>query len=205
MLYQLLMERLIALGGVQLGRSGDRLVVRRTPVGAYMTGATSAWRYDDAPAGDVLVVQPNFDIVFLAPEPSAEAALARFAERVGHGVGTLFRLTRASVFEAAAAGLTADELIGTLQRLGRSDVPANVAAEVRGWFDRTRRVTRRRTTIVECPDEETALRVLAAAGKRGRRLGPTVVELPGRTAFGAVDRKLKTEGIFPQDEREQGA
>ena len=34
----------------------------------------------------IIVVQPNFDVVFTAPSPREEAAIARFAERTGHNV-----------------------------------------------------------------------------------------------------------------------
>jgi len=43
-----------------------------------------------------LVVQPNFEIVFLSPSHRAEAVLGRYCERTGREVGVLFRITRRS-------------------------------------------------------------------------------------------------------------
>jgi hypothetical protein len=81
-----------------------------------------------------LIVQPNFEVVFLSPSPGFEAALGRFCERIGREVGVLFRITRQSLGRAAAAGIEADQILEELARGSRSPVPPNVEHEKRAWM-----------------------------------------------------------------------
>jgi hypothetical protein len=90
---------------------------------------------DRAPAEGPLVVQPNFEIVFLAPAPGVEAELGRFCDRVGRGVGVLFRISRQSLQKAGAAGIDAGQVIALLARKSRSPLPSNVVHEIRGWMN----------------------------------------------------------------------
>lgn len=199
-----LLGRLVPYGGARLGRAGTREDERHafalTDAGRYLLGAADDFELAAAPEGEV-VVQPDFEIVFLAPAPRVEAELGRFAERTGAGVGALFRITRASVLRAAEQGLSADAVVGTLERVSRSGVPANVARQVRGWIGGTRRVTVRPAVLVECPDAETAGRVRSLAGAQATALTPTVLRL---TATGknraALLKKLREKGIFVQEE-----
>jgi hypothetical protein len=149
----------------------------------------------EAPAGAV-VVQPNFEVVFTAPLPAAEAAIARFAERVGQRLGVLFRITRASVLTAAAAGVTADQAIDALKAVSSRNLPANVVREITGWFDEVRRVSLAPALLLRCPDAHTAARVLAAGGKAVRPVSDTVLELVDSSARTRVLKKLRAAGIF---------
>ncbi len=188
-------ERLLLVGGVQLGRSGGAPCFALTEVGLYLLGAVTDFAYAEDLAAD-LVVQPNFEVVFLSPSILAEAALSRFAERLGTGVGTLFRITRRSVLAAAATGLTADEALATLRQAASKGVPDNVAREIAGWFGQTRRITVRPAVLVHCPDVEAARRVLAAGGKSVAPLTETVVELMEPKGKAALLRKLREVGVF---------
>jgi hypothetical protein len=89
---------------------------------------------EEAGAASELVVQPNFEIVFLSPSAAAEAVLGRFCERVGREVGVLFRLTRQSLLRAAAAGLETEQVLATLTQGSRNPLPPNVEHEIRGWM-----------------------------------------------------------------------
>ncbi len=80
-----------------------------------------------------LVVQPNFEVVFLSPSPEAEAELGRFCERIGRGIGVLFRISRPALQRAAAAGIAPQEILAALARRSRSPLPTNVEHEIRGW------------------------------------------------------------------------
>lgn len=191
--------RLAPLGGIRLGRTGDGVpVFALTPVGRYLLGAEERLEYDAGgePAG--VVVQPNFEVVFLGPAPGVEARLARFAERAGKGPGTMFRVTRRSVLAAAEAGFTADRVLETLAAASKHDLPGNVARQVRDWFAATRRVRLRPAVLVECPDAETAARVLSAGGKGVRAVTDTVLELTDteRAARSALLKKLREAGVF---------
>jgi hypothetical protein len=193
-----LFERLIPLGGAAIGAAGDRLGFRVTPAGRYVLGLTDNFEFRTlpmAPAGAV-VVQPNYEVVFTAPLPGAEAAIARFAERVGQRLGVLFRITRASVLTAAAAGMTAEQAIDALRAVSSRRLPANVVREITGWFDEVRRVSLVPAFLLRCPDAHTAARVLAAGGKAVRPVSDTVLELVDPSARARLLKKLRAAGIF---------
>ena len=112
------------------------------------------------------MVQPNFDVVFLAPAPRAEAEFSRFAERKGRHMGTLFRITKRSILAAAAAGLTLEQTFETLRQCCSEELPPNVRREISGWFAQCRRVSLRPAVLIHCPDAETAARIQAVAGSK---------------------------------------
>jgi hypothetical protein len=198
MLRVFLFERLVPLGGAAIGAAGNRLGFRVTPAGRYVLGLDDTFEFrtlPSAPEGAV-VVQPNFEVVFTAPLPGAEAAIARFAERVGQRLGVLFRITRASVLTAAAAGVTADQAIDALKAVSSRSLPANVVREITGWFDEVRRVSLAPAFLLRCPDAHTAARVLAAGGKAVRPVSDTVLELVDPSARARLLKKLRAAGIF---------
>lgn len=192
-----LLLRLVPLGGARLGRMDEeRLALRVTDAGRFLLGAADGFDYAPPPEGEV-VVQPDFEVVFLAPAPRVEAELGRFAERTGVGVGALFRLTRASVLRAAEQGLLAEAVLETLQGVSRSGVPANVARQVRDWMQTVRRVSIRPALLMECPDPETAARARALGGARATQVTPMLLrlEMTG-TDRAAFVKKLRERGIF---------
>ena len=118
--------RMTDTGRRLLGIPKDVLAAGETPVPSGAPGDPGA----DVP----LVVQPNFEIVFLAPAPGVEAELGRFCDRVGRQVGVLFRISRQSLQKAGAAGIDAEQVIALLRGRSRSPLPANVVHEIRGWI-----------------------------------------------------------------------
>jgi hypothetical protein len=200
-LTEFLQRRLVPLGGARLGMGRGGICFTLTPAGRYLLELAEDFDYGrDHDAQGQLVVQPNFDIVFLAPSPLAEAALARFAERKGRGVGALFAITKKSIFSAAGSGMTASQVLDGLERLSTKPIPANVAREIAGWFDQCRRITVRSAVLIHCPDAETAARVVAASGKQAVALTDTVVELADARAKNELLRKLHGLGIFTQSQ-----
>lgn len=192
--------RMIPLGGVALGapRPGSKdPTIALTSVGRYVIRTTDDLDLpeEEAPNARILV-QPNFDVVFLAPAPAIESLLAPFAERVGHGAGTLFHLTRDAAMRAAAAGLGGKEALERLTRANDGPLPANVSRSVNDWFSRVRIVGAASALLLKCPDEETANRLEAAVGARAARLGPQVVEIESLDVLRRIKNKLATEGIF---------
>jgi hypothetical protein len=142
------------------------------------------------------MVQPNFDVVFLASWRKAESELARFCERKGRHVGTLFKVTKQSIFAAAASGLTRDRVLGSLREYCSAELPPNVEFEISAWFGQYREIALRPALLIHCPDAETALRVAAVAGKKVTRLTDTTLELPDSKAEPALRKKLREMGIF---------
>ncbi len=133
-LHRVLARGILALGGAEAGMTGDgRPCFRLTETGRRLLARSPLPAGEARPVTDILV-QPTFEIVFLSPSPSAEAALARFCERVGREVGLLFRMTKQSIQWAAASGLGEEEVLGALARYSKSPVPPNVAHELREWL-----------------------------------------------------------------------
>ena len=187
---------LIPLGTARVGRSKrGEISVAVTPLGRYLFGLDEDFECESIAAGEVLV-QPNFEIVFLAPAPATEARIARFAERRGQSVGTLFEITRASVFGAAAGGMTSGDVLGLLRETSNKEIPPNVAREIEGWFARCRHVEMNPAVLIHCPDAETAARVLSVGGKLVRPVTETVVELISPRNKAKLVRKMRGAGVF---------
>jgi hypothetical protein len=196
MLTNFLRQQLMPLGGVKLGRdSGGATCFALTPAGNYLLGTAPDFHLSDEAPGHI-VVQPNFDIVFLAPSRKAEIEIARFGERKGRNVGTMFKVTKASIQAAAASGLTPERVMQILHEHCNGAVPRNVETEITGWFRQYRQIGFRQTTVVQCPDSETATQVLAAAGRNAVRLSDTVLEWSGGKISPSLQKKLRTMGIF---------
>ncbi len=192
-------SRLTPLGGLRVGLldpPGDTCIAL-TDIGRYLLGLADDFDYGHQhDARSQILVQPNFDVVFLGPSPAAEAEIARFSQRQGKGMGAMFKLTKKSIFAAAAAGLTAEGVLDVLTDVSAKDVPDNVAREIRGWFGQCRRITIEPAVVVRCPDPHTAARVVAAGGKHARPITETMIELTGVKNQTALIRKLDAEGIF---------
>lgn len=202
-LFATLCSILLPWGGLRLGRlpgedegedGADDVVVGLSPLGAYLLGLEP-----EPPEASVqrarIIVQPNFEVVFLAHDPGAEAELAPFCERLGRGVGTIFRITRSSVSRAAAAGVPRAAVVDTLQRLASEVLPGNVASEVEAWHRRQRVVTLERPWILRCGDADTAARVRAVAGRLVEPLGDDVLVVSQGTSPQALAKLLAPHGV----------
>jgi hypothetical protein len=189
--------RLIPLGGIALKEGEKEPLAGLTSIGRYLIRQADAFDLPGAGAAPArIVVQASFDVVFLGPAPDREALLAPFADRVGHGVGTLFRLSRDAATRAAAAGMTGEEALERLQSVSTDALPENVARSLQDWFGRVRTVDAAHVLVLTCPDEETASRVATAGGKLATRLGPTAVAVTGAPALGRMRKRLEREGIL---------
>jgi hypothetical protein len=129
---------LLSLGGAEAGLAAEgKPAFRMTEAGLCLLGVSTPSRgaadHGSTPTEAPLIVQPNFEIVFLAPSPAAEAELGRFCERIGREIGVLFRISRQSLQRAGTAGMGAEEVITLLARRSRNPLPANVQHEIRGW------------------------------------------------------------------------
>jgi hypothetical protein len=190
-----LAERLIPLGGARIGRaSGDAILISLSDAGRYLLALAEDFEYGGEERSEILV-QPNFDIVFVSPSPAAEAGVSRFAERVGRQVGTVFKLTRESIFDAFVTGLNADTVLRALAEISRKPVPGNVERQIRDWFAQCRKVGLSSAVLIRCPDKETALRVRSVGGHKLKPLSTTVLELTDKGYLKTLDRRLRQHGI----------
>jgi hypothetical protein len=204
LLVQFLLQRLVPLGCVQVASPPDdgAACIGLAPSGRYLLGLEDELTWDPETEDADIRVTPDFEVVFLSPAPAAEAAISRFAERLGSGVGALFRITPDAVRAAAAAGLTPEGVLDSLGGLAAGGVPENVEGEIRRWMDSCRRVRARTVRVIDCGDPETADRALAAGGKELRRIAPSLLEVSGGKLRAVLVRKLAEAGVFVDAGRE---
>ena len=192
------------MGGLDLAEPpepGGHVLARLTPAGRVLLGLDDsdllAAEEAAAPTGGV-IVQPNFDVVFLGPAPQAQAVVGAFAERTGPpgGVGTLFKITKKSVVRAAANGRDAQQITQDLQGITDKPVPDNVLREITHWAGAVRHVSTRFATLIEAPDADTARRVKGALGKKAELAGETTLVLTTKTLSSAMRERLKKDGLF---------
>ena len=179
------------------GGEGTEIAVGLTAVGAYLLGLENAPPVQPAKrrSSARVIVQPTFEITFLDPDPQAESELALFCQRLGGGLGVLFRITRDSVSRAASAGTPIEFLMETLQRISAKPIPANVGVEVRSWHARQRILILDRPWILRCGDAETAERVLSEAPRLLERIGEDILALRDGTRPETVAKALAAHGI----------
>ena len=196
-LHRWILYCLFPQGAVQLGRygQGHNICFSLTEIGRYFLGFVEDFDFGAAEGGNA-IVQPNFDVVFLAPSPLIEAEIAPFAERKGAKMGLLFRITKSSIFKAAAMGWNSERVLETLNRVSSKEIPANVVREIEGWCRQCRRVAIRQVMMITCRDPETAVRVLAAAKPDGERVTDIIVAFSDLKGQAALIRKLSSMGIF---------
>jgi hypothetical protein len=190
-------SRLVPLGCVATtAREDGQVWFRFSSAGKHLFGQTAELAYGQPVADAAIVIQPNFEVVFLQPNLSAEVELSPFAERAGKQVGTLFRLTRRKAILAASLGITAEAMLAALQKHSSKPLPANVTEEIRSWFAACRPLAMRRSILIEAGDRETALRVQRLLGPGCVVLKDTLLEWRA-TAIDAKTRgKLTEQGIF---------
>ncbi|HEY0756038.1 MAG TPA: helicase-associated domain-containing protein [Ktedonobacteraceae bacterium] len=129
-----------------------------------------------------LVVQPNFDLVALAPVSEALLLdLDRFAERVRLEHIAQYHLSKASVTHAVQLGLTAEGIQQILEQATGGSIPQNVRYSLQEWERQARRVELwRATTLLEVDDPallDTLFEDHEARPWLLRRLAPTLAEV----------------------------
>jgi DNA excision repair protein ERCC-3 len=165
------------------------------------------------PAGTPLIIQSDSSLLADVHDPGfeeARAELAAFAEleKSPEHMHT-YRMTPLSLWNAASAGLTASEILATLEMYGRFDVPDNVRFFVEDMLERYGKIKLRptdndRLLFLDVPDSavrqelmnnKSAIKYLAPH-EMGDRSG-FMVELYDR---GTVKQVLLEIGYPVQDE-----
>lgn len=158
-----------------------------------------------------LIVQGDRTVLLEVNNPLYEEArdhLARFAEleKSPEYIHT-YRLSSLSLWNAAAAGLSAEEILEGLARFAKYPLPDNVVTEIREAISRYGRVR-----LVPAPDDPTRLRLvsddvlLLLELERNRylqpyilgRLGPRTLEVPA-SRRGHVKQALVKAGYPAED------
>ncbi|MBD3278474.1 MAG: hypothetical protein GF388_09255 [Candidatus Aegiribacteria sp.] len=172
----------------------ERLAVRLTDAGRFLFGLRDDFKLEDEERTSV-VIQPDFSVVFMAPSPAAESLIAPLSERIGRGVGELFRITAENVLKVASSGITADKIIADLEEISVSSLPENVRRQIQDWCGQCRKVISESAILIRCPDAETALRVKAQGMKSVEQLSDTVLTVPDHRALRKLRTKLREKGI----------
>jgi len=190
-------NRLFALGCISFGYTGGgAIAVSLSSAGQFMIGQCSEFSYAAGGSDKVAIVQPDFDIIFLAPSPAIESKFTPFAERIASGIGVLFKLTRKSVMHAASVEMGPDGVISILNEHSMQPIPENVEKEIRGWFGQCKYVEARETYLVKCPDNATLMRVLEVAGTEVSVVSDVVLELRDVKRKLPFLKLLRENGIF---------
>ena len=95
-------------------------------------------------SGNPLIVQSDHTALLEVGSPLAEACragLARFAEleKSPEHIHT-YRITPLSLWNAASAGIAAADILGTLERYSKFDLPRNVLTDIEDYISRFGRV-----------------------------------------------------------------
>ncbi|WP_433862132.1 DNA repair helicase XPB [Streptomyces sp. L7] len=133
-----------------------------------------------------LIVQSDRTVLLEVAHPAAEDArhdLAVFAEleRAPEHIHT-YRITRLGLWNARAAGHTADDMLGTLEKYSKFPIPQTVTVDVSETVARYGRLVIERdeegTLLLRSPDRAVLLEVATA-----KRIAPLLVERRDETTF----------------------
>ena len=198
------------LGAVDLGRGrdGQPVAVRIPAAGGRLFGHPQA-PADAEPPRQALLVQPNFEILVLAPEARAIWTLLLSADLARHDRVSVYTISKESVLRARTSGLTAAGLQEFLTAHSQKAVPQNVLQCISDWGRGYKRLALQKATLLEVDDAEILDELLASRRLKGfiaRRLAPTValIRLPRTTVWTRDDpwqklvKELRAAGYFPQ-------
>ena len=129
-----------------------------------------------------LIIQPNFDLVVLAP--IVEGLLVKldtFAERISLEHVAQYRLTKASVTQAIQRDIHVDAMLAVLESAVETDIPQNVRYSLDEWERQARRIeVWPAATVLEVEDSSLLDRFLDDPEIQPlfrRRLTPQLVEV----------------------------
>ena len=204
-MYRFLCLRLIYLGGVDCGRDAQQnLLIRMNDIGRfYINQNPTLLKIPEAESGRV-VLQPNFELVFLGPNRMARATFGKFAEKISspHETGTLFRLTKASVqnyLSAEQESVTVDAILDHLREFCGDSLPANVVAEMRAWASAQRTYFARPAIVLFLPDKVTT--TLAHGILKRSYIANDTTLLLHEAVTTEQRKRLAKVGIFPSKRR----
>ncbi|MGH2478278.1 MAG: helicase-associated domain-containing protein, partial [Ktedonobacteraceae bacterium] len=153
----------------------------RLAQGAGLLASSATPEVADLPGGR-LVVQPNFDLVALAPvSESLLVELDAFAERVRLELIAQYRLNKASITRAVQMGLSAETIQHILEQAAGGTIPQNVQYSLVEWERQARRIEIwRGATLLEVDDPillDELFSSLETSAWLVRRLAPTLAEV----------------------------
>ncbi|HLX39368.1 MAG TPA: helicase-associated domain-containing protein [Ktedonobacteraceae bacterium] len=187
------------LGLVDSRTEEKRTLFRLSPGFRLITGVAAPQIGEEAPGR--LIVQPNFELVALAPISEALLIrLDRFAERISLEHVAQYRLTKASVTRAIQRGLYASAIQQALEEASGGEIPQNVRYSLVEWERQARRVELwQGMSLLEVDDARFLDGLFADETTRpmfGRRLAPTLAEVASHQ-LAAVQELLWQRDYLP--------
>ena len=201
-LQKFIVSGLARVGMVELavhGRDSNPWAFRLSRIGAETLGLK--FQESEAPTGISLVVNPDHEIVVF-PEnatPQLIHDIGRFAIRKKADFALHYQLSQESIQEAAATGMTAEEILGVLDEHGRHELPENVAFSINEWCEKMIAARSRRVWIIETKSKKELDRILSVNELLPfvkRRLNDTVVEISEDPTEAGIVTLLRDRGIF---------
>jgi len=195
LLTEILLYRMVPFGFavLSLDHQGE-FCFTITSSGRYVLKLATQFVFEDNSAPNV-IVQPNFELVFLSPSMQAQAKVYGFCERIGHSTGAMFKISKESVMHGAKNGMSCETMLENLAEISSRELPGNVVREITGWINACRFVDIENVQLIRCPDKDTALKI--------SHIGGSQVELISETdiAYHPQDRctllsRLAELGIF---------
>ncbi len=168
------------LGLVELDSENHPDAFRFLPEVSRITDDTASDLKEPPPGR--LIVQPNFELVALAPvSETLLIDLDRFADRLRLEHIAQYRLSRASVTRAIQAGMHAHTIAQVLEKAAETQIPQNVQYSLMEWERQARRIELwRDTTLLEVDDAALLDALFANENTRpmlSRRLAPLLAEV----------------------------
>lgn len=210
LLLNMITGALLWLGVLDVGkdRQGTPVAFRITPAGARLLGHAQA-PTENEPPRKAFLVQPNFEVLVLAPEARAVWTLLRCADLARHDRVSVYTLTKESVLRARESGLSPADLQEFLTTNSQKAVPQNVLQSIGDWARGYKRTLLQKVTLLEVDDAEIMDELLSSRRLKGflsRRLTPTValIKLPRTTVWTRDDpwqklaKELRAAGYFPE-------
>lgn len=187
------------LGVVELENEESPTTFRLSSGAAAIT--SSAEPQQEPAAWGRLIVQPNFELIALAPVSELLLVrLDRFAERTSLEHIAQYRLTKASVTRAIQKGLRVDAVQQTLEQAVGGDIPQNVRYSLVEWERQARRVeVWQGATLLEVDNATLLDELFADEATRhlfGRRLSPLLTEVVPHQ-FAAIQQILWQRHYLP--------
>jgi hypothetical protein len=180
------------MGLVEVKNEGSAVAFCSTPGTLLVTSEAQA--VETGVAWGRLIVQPNFELVALAPVSEALLMkLDRFAERIGLEHIAQYRLTKASVTRAIQMGLHAETIQRVLEESAGPGavIPQNVSYSLVEWERQARRIeVWQGATLLEVDDSALLDELFADEEARellGRRLSPVLAEVAANRADALQD------------------
>src|SRR5690606_15010381 len=163
--------RLASLGALSFHRDKQgNLGVSLSEAGRFLYGLQDRWTLTSS-ARPVAVVGGDFAVTLLEPAPDFLLELRGFAEPVtSGGAGSVWRISRRTVQEAAHKGLAGDAILKTLRAWSKHALPANVAHEIESWAGARRGVRLSEPVLLEGDDPLAVAEILSGFPKDFERL-----------------------------------